>query len=164
MSAAGELEVIQQQNECWNSDDENRCSEYIISTKFPDEITLRSLRTSLRKRKIPKFLELNGDHDQFGRYSVSDEDDPICTWMVKGSEEKSFIMSELCNSSELERERYEFGMLLSAFCDNFGHVIRRIYGDSVEVINYQAKCFKAAEDFKHWAKVPASHMIFPKAS
>lgn len=154
--------MVQFESTCWNSDDDGRCSDYLLWTKFPDSALLQEMRKPLRKRKIPIFLEKNGNHEQIGSYSVSDHEDPICSWSVVGGLEKSFTLSELCKNPDREADRYEFGMLVSSFCDNFANIIRRIHGDSIEVLAYQSKCFRVAKNFKHWATVRANQMIFVK--
>ena len=151
-----------EENFFWNEDDNIRYEGYKTWFIKANQEGLAENIKYPHKRKIPIFIFRKRNLNKIGWYSLSSGSDPICHWCIADGSKKSFKLSELCERPELENDRYEFGMLVAVGLDNFSQLIRRLFGDSTENINFQAKCSKSAADFKHWAEVPAGHMIFPK--
>ena len=135
---------------------------------------LKLIRKGLRKKKIPDFslLPTEFEYDSVGKFvmEIIDSDYSI-EWKKDSSAIKKSSFNQLCVDSEKELDRLEFGWMIADFArlDGINHLrkIHRIsnsdYHQDLFNKEYasQQKHFQGIENvWRHWAIVPASHMLF----
>lgn len=126
----------------------------------PNSDQLSVLRKGLRKRKVP-FIQpgMHGSFDSLGSFSVSKgTDEFLIQWQIKGSTSKSFSFKDLCVDNGLELDRLELGWLIAAMFDLEAQRIMDSIGHPIDAFNAASEPRKAADDWRHWAKVKAGHM------
>jgi len=137
---------------------------------------LKLIRKGLRKKKIPDFSLLPNEfeYDGVGKFVMEIIDtDYFIEWKTDRSEIKKSSLNHLCVESEKELDRLEFGWMIADFArlDGINHLrkIPRIsnsdYHQDLFNKEYasQQKHFQSIENvWRHWAIVPASHMLFEK--
>ncbi|SMC82990.1 hypothetical protein [Polynucleobacter kasalickyi] len=121
---------------------------------------LPDLRKGLRKRKVPIIrLGMRGSFDSLGSFSVSKATDAfLIEWQIKNCTSKSSNFKDLCTDPRLELNRLELGWLIAAMFDFEAQRIIDSIGHPIEGFNAASQPRKAAEDWRHWAKVKAGHM------
>ena len=117
---------------------------------------LSALRKGLRKRKAPVVRAgMRGSFESLGSFSVTKAADSfLVEWEIKGGTSKSLSFKDLCTDPGLELDRLELGWLIAAM---FDFEAQRIM-DSIEAFNAASEPRKAADDWRHWAKVKAGQM------
>ncbi len=126
----------------------------------PTSDQLSVLRKGLRKRKVP-FIQpgMYGSFDSLGSFSVSKgTDEFLIQWQIKGRTSKSFSFKDLCVDNSLELDRLELGWLIAAMFDLEAQRIMDSIGHPIDAFNAASEPRKAADDWRHWAKVKAGHM------
>ena len=121
---------------------------------------LPALRKGLRKRKSPVVRsEMRGSFDALGSFSVSKAtDDFLIEWHIKGGALKSSSFKDLCTDPGLELDRLELGWLIAAMFDYEAQHIMDSIGHPIEAFNAASEPRKAADDWRHWAKVKAGQI------
>jgi hypothetical protein len=121
---------------------------------------LPALRKGLRKRKTPAIRPgMRGSFDSLGTFSVTKSSDTfLIAWQIKGGNEKSSNFNDLCVDAKLELDRLELGWLIAAMFDLEAQRIMDSIGHPIEAFNAASEPRKAAEDWRHWAKVKAGNM------
>lgn len=78
-------------------------------------------------------------------------------WLVVGSSEpnkiRKYNFQDLSFSPDLEKERYELGMLMSTIYSEHGREIRNSIPGPHEAMMESNPYFSKAEKWEHWAKV-----------
>ena len=137
---------------------------------------LKLIRKGIRKKKIPNFSLLPNEfeYDGVGKFVMDIIDtEYFIEWKTDRSEIKKSSLTHLCVDSEKELDRLELGWMIADFArlDGINHLrkIHRIsnsdYHQDLFNKEYasQQKHFQAIENvWRHWAIVPASHMLFEK--
>ena len=134
----------------------------------PTPSELVGLRKGLKKRAVPKaFDSLWASQPGIGGF-VFEQDgaDLRAEWVVGVSEKeqprKNAMFHELCNAPDRELERLELGWLIAdLFAFHAQEVLNSIGGPN-EAMREAAPFWKMADNWKHWALVPAGHMKFEK--
>jgi hypothetical protein len=121
---------------------------------------LSSLRKGLRKRKIPVVRSgMRGSFESLGSFSVTKAVDAfLIEWQIKGGASKSSSFKDLCTDAGLELDRLELGWLIAAMFDFEAQRIMDSIGHPIEAFNAASEPRKAADDWRHWAKVKAGQM------
>jgi hypothetical protein len=121
---------------------------------------LPALRKGLRKRKAPLVRAgMRGSFESLGSFSVTKAADSfLMEWQIKGSTSKSLSFKDLCTDPELELDRLELGWLIAAMFDFEAQRIMDSIGHPIEAFNAASEPRKAADDWRHWAKVKAGQM------
>jgi hypothetical protein len=127
---------------------------------------LPALRKGLRKRKAPIVRsEMRGSFDVLGSFSVSKAtDDFLIEWHIKDGALKSASFKDLCTDPGLELDRLELGWLIAAMFDFEAQRIMDSIGHPNEAFNAASEPRKAADDWRHWAKVKAGQISGLKIS
>ena len=126
----------------------------------PNIDELPALRKGLRKRKTPVVRPgMDGSFDSLGKFSVTKSSDTfILAWQIKGGNEKSSNFNDHCTDPGLELDRLELGWLITAMFDFEAQRIMDSIGHPIEAFNAASEPRKAADDWRHWAKVKAGQM------
>ena len=121
---------------------------------------LSALRKGLRKRKAPVVRAgMRGSFESFGSFSVTKAADSfLMEWKIKGGTSKSSSFKDLCTDTGLELDRLELGWLIAAMFDLEAQRIMDSIGHPIEAFNAASEPRKAADDWRHWAKVKAGQM------
>lgn len=121
---------------------------------------LSALRKGLRKRKAPVVRAgMRGSFESLGSFSVTKAADSfLMEWKIKGGSSKSSSFKDLCTDPELELDRLELGWLIAAMFDFEAQRIMDSIGHPIEAFNAASEPRKAADDWRHWAKVKAGQM------
>ena len=149
-------------------------NETTLLPTLPTLDQLKLIRKGLRKKKTPDFSLLPNEFesDGVGKFvmEIIDSDYSI-EWKKDSSAIKKSSFNQLCVDSEKELDRLEFGWMIADFArlDGINHLrkIHRIsnsdYHQDLFNKEYasQQKHFQGIENvWRHWAIVPASHMLF----
>jgi len=151
-------------------------NEITLLPTLPTLDQLKLIRKGLRKKKIPNFSLLPNEfeYDGVGKFVMEIIDtDYFIEWKTDGSAIKKSSLNHLCVDSGKELDRLEFGWMIADFArlDGITHLrkIQRIsnsdYHQDIFNKEYasQQKHFQGIENvWRHWAIVPASHMLFEK--
>lgn len=121
---------------------------------------LSGLRKGLRKRKAPVVRAgMRGSFESLGSFSVTKVADSFqMEWQIKGGASKSLSFKNLCTDPGLELDRLELGWLIAAMFDSEAQRIMDSIGHPIEAFNASSEPRKAADDWRHWAKVKAGQM------
>ena len=134
----------------------------------PTPAELPGLRKGLKKRALPKAFDgLWASQPGIGGFVFEqDGDDLRAEWVAGASEKeqprKKEMFLELCHSPDKEQERLELGWLIAdLFTHHAQEVLHSIPGPN-EAMREASPFWKMADNWKHWALVPAGHMKFGK--
>ena len=155
---------------------ESSTNETTFLPALPTLDQLKLIRKGIRKKKIPDFSLLPNEfeYDGVGKFVLDIIDtEYFIEWKTDHSEIKKSSLNNLCVDSEKELDRLELGWMIADFArlDGINHLrkIHRIsnsdYHQDLFNKEYasQQKHFQAIENvWRHWAIVPASHMLFEK--
>ncbi len=125
----------------------------------PTDQELLEMRKGLRKRKLPKISEqMFGEAPGIGSFRVTIDGSILSIeWVVDGGsnlkEKRKYTFQDLSFSPELEKERYELGMLMSTIYSEHGREIRNSIPGPHEAMMESNPYFVEAEKWEHWAKV-----------
>ena len=125
----------------------------------PTDQELLEMRKGLRKRKLPEISEqMFGEAPGIGSFQVIETDYVLSIeWQVEGSSnthgKKMYTFENLSLSPDLEKERYELGMLMSTIYSEHGREIRNSIPGPHEAMMESNPYFVEAEKWEHWAKV-----------
>ena len=125
----------------------------------PTDQELLEMRKGLRKRKLPEISEqMFGEAPGIGSFQVIETDYVLSIeWQVEGSSnthgKKMYTFENLSMSPDLEKERYELGMLMSTIFFEYGRQIRNSIGGHYEAMKESNPYFTEAFKWEHWAKV-----------
>ncbi len=127
---------------------------------LPNKDQLPVLRKGLRKRKLPVVQsDMRGSFESLGSFSVIKAADSfLMEWKIKGDTSKSSSFKDLCTDPGLELDRLELGCLIAAMFDFEAQRIMDSIGHPIEAFNAASEPRKAADDWRHWAKVKAGQM------
>ena len=149
-------------------------NETTLLPTLPNLDQLKLIRKGLRKKKIPdlSLLPNKFECDGVGKFAMKIIDsDYSIEWKTDGSEIKNSSLIHLCVDSAKELDRLAFGWMIADFArlDGINHLskIHRISNSDFhqDLFNkeyaLQQKHFQGIENvWRHWAIVPASHMLF----
>ena len=119
---------------------------------------------SLKPRKIPPVNgALEGYWDGVGRFAFRSESDELrVKWSVDKKEQKDAAFLELCKEGSKCEERAELGELIAKIAEQQGlRMLHTIPGPN-EAMREQNVYLRIAGSWRHWAVVPAGHMVFPE--
>jgi len=125
-----------------------------------------NLRKGLRKRKVPS-LDLLDDHGRFpgvGSYNlVETERSVLVSWSREGAGgmTSEALFDDMCVDPNFEGERLDFGWLMYEIAHFQAQTARSRYGDGIEVSHYIGRLHGYANNWEHWALIPAGHMLLP---
>lgn len=132
---------------------------------LPTVAELQALRAGLRKRKTPYVFDgmwcsepgIGGMRATQVGYGLEIE------WVtftdgVKSQPKKEFWI-DLCSNSELEMKRLEVGYVVAAICDHNAQTVMNSVGGPMEALQESAPYRELADSWRHWALVPAGHML-----
>ena len=149
-------------------------NETTLLPTLPNLDQLKLIRKGLRKKKIPDLSLLPNKFEcgGVGKFAMKIIDsDYSIEWKTDGSEIKNSSFIHLCVDSAKELDRLAFGWMIADFArlDGINHLskIHRISNSDFhqDLFNkeyaLQQKHFQGIENvWRHWAIVPASHMLF----
>jgi hypothetical protein len=135
---------------------------------------LKLIRKGLRKKKIPDLSMLPNkfEYEGVGKFTKKLIDsDFLIEWQTEGGEMKKSSFSHLCSDVDKELDRLEFGWMVADFArmDAINHLskMRPIsYSDfhqnqfNKQYASQQKHFQKIENVWRHWAIVPACHMLF----
>lgn len=145
-----------------------------ILPPLPNKEELKLLRKGLRKKEVPniELLPPNFEYEGVGKFAKESIDSDVSlVWETANGTANNHLLSELCMSAEHELKRLEFGWMIA----NFAKLDSTSYLSQMRPISYedrhqnqfnkhyekQEKHFQKIEnDWRHWAIVPAGHMLF----
>jgi hypothetical protein len=126
----------------------------------PTQLELEELRKGLRKRKLPQISAVMfGQLIGLGSFKVIGDDKELLSieWQVTATggrnEKRIYRFSDLSFSPDLEKERYELGMLMSKIFLEHGREIRNSIPGPNEAMKESNPYFVEADKWEHWAKV-----------
>ena len=132
----------------------------------PTQLELEELRKGLRKRKLPQISAVMfGQLIGLGSFKVIGDDKELLSieWQVTAAggknEKRIYRFSDLSFSPDLEKERYELGMLISKIFSEHGREIRNSIPGANEAMKESNPYFDAAEKWEHWAKVASGFFL-----
>ena len=121
---------------------------------------LEELRKGLRKRKLPQISAVMfGQLIGLGSFKVIGDDKELLSieWQVTATggknEKRVYRFSDLSFSPDLEKERYELGMLISKIFSEHGREILNSIPGPTEAMMASNRYFVEADKWEHWAKV-----------
>jgi hypothetical protein len=101
-----------------------------------------------------------GSFEPLGSFSVTKAADSfLMEWKIKGGTSKSLSFKDLCTDRGLELDRLELGWLIAAMFDFEAQRIMDSIGHPIEAFNAASEPRKAANDWRHWAKVKAGKCL-----
>jgi len=128
---------------------------------FPSNDELLLIRKTLKKRKIPKvFHNMWLSESQIGgaKFEKEGEDYQISwVYFIDGIKTEVFKSSfhKINTEESLETDRLKLGITLSnIFKEQGSHILNSIGGPN-EAMREASPFFKLADDWYHWAVVPA---------
>ena len=135
---------------------------------------LKLIRKGLRKKKIPNvsLLPTEFEYEGVGKFTKKMIDlDYSIEWKTQGSETRKSSFNHLCVDIKHELDRLVFGWMIADFArlDGINHLrkMRPISYSDFHQNQFnkqyasQHKHFHGIENvWRHWAIVPASHMLF----
>lgn len=135
---------------------------------------LRLIRKGLRKKKMPdiSLLPAEFEYEGVGKFVKKVvNSDYLIEWETQGKETKKSTFINLCVDSEQELDRLVFGWMIADFarldCINYLRKMRPIsYSDfhqnqfNKQYVSQQRHFQRIENVWRHWAIVPASHMLF----
>ena len=132
---------------------------------LPTQEELQALRKGLRKRKLPRIFDgMWCSEPGIGGMKVTAAGaDFYVEWVsfdggVK-SAPKHAEWSRLCSATSLEMQRLEIGLVVSEILQAQGQKVMDSIGHPIDAFN-EAKPYRdAADEWKHWGRVKAGHMI-----
>ena len=145
-----------------------------ILPPLPNKEELKLIRKGLRKKEVPniELLPSNFEYEGVGKFAKESIDSDVSlVWKTANGTANNHLLSELCMSAEHELKRLEFGWMIA----NFAKLDSTSYLSQMRPISYedrhqnqfnkqyekQEKHFQKIEnDWRHWAIVPAGHMLF----
>lgn len=145
-----------------------------ILPPLPNKEELKLIRKGLRKKEVPniELLPPNFEYEGVGKFAKESIDSDVSlVWETANGTANNHLLSELCMSAENELKRLEFGWMIA----NFAKLDSTSYLSQMRPISYedrhqnqfnkqyekQEKNFQKIEnDWRHWAIVPAGHMLF----
>ena len=145
-----------------------------ILPPLPNKEELKLIRKGLRKKEVPniELLPPNFEYEGVGKFAKESIDSDVSlVWETANGTANNHLLSELCMSAEHELKRLEFGWMIA----NFAKLDSTSYLSQMRPISYedrhqnqftkqyekQEKHFQKIEnDWRHWAIVPAGHMLF----
>ena len=126
----------------------------------PTQLELEELRKGLRKRKLPQISAVMfGQLIGIGSFKVIGDNKELLSieWQVTAAggknEKRIYRFSDLSFSPDLEKERYELGMLISKIFSEHGREIRNSIPGPNEAMMASNRYFVEADKWEHWAKV-----------
>ena len=141
---------------------------------IPDLGELKLIRKGLRKRSVPdvSLLPTEFDYGTAGKFQkITINDELSFNWKTPNDKAKMCLFSNLCFDAAYELDRLELGWMIA----NFAKIDGLTYLNKLRPISYedyhqnqfnklyakQTKHFQKIEnDWRHWAIVPAGHMLF----
>jgi hypothetical protein len=135
---------------------------------------LKLLRKGLRKKALPEIdlLPPEFSYEGVGKFSKKKVDSDISiVWTIRNCEPKYCMFSNLCLENEQEMNRLEFGWMIA----NFARLDSLLYLSQMRPISYEDHhqnqfnknylkqknhFLKIENNWRHWAIVPAGHMLF----
>lgn len=150
------------------------CDEYNSLPKLPTLVQLKLIRKGLRKKKIPDVFLLPNEfaHDGIGKFQKEDMgSDCSLVWTTEDCQSKTFSFHQLCFNTDLELDRLEFGWMIADFARKDGvnylsNMRPKSYSDfhqnqfNKEFAREKKHFQKIEHSWRHWAVVPAGHMLF----
>lgn len=140
----------------------------------PGKEELKLIRKGLRKKLTPDFdlLPSEFEYEGVGKFSKnSTESDVSIVWEAANGKTKNHLLSELCLNVEQEQNRLEFGWMIANFAklDSYSYLSQMrptSYEDhhqnqfNKQYAKQEKHFLKIENDWRHWAVVPAGHMLF----
>lgn len=129
----------------------------------PDE--LQGLRKGLRKKKVPNvFHEMWWSEPGIGGAKfTADGDDFTVAWVTFENDELSPLkyasFRQLCNDPTCELQRLEVGWVIADIAQHQGQEIADSIGGPNEAMEEASPYWELADEWRHWALVPAGHMV-----
>jgi len=128
----------------------------------PDANTLDAWRRKARKRKVPSlYLGMEGCLPGLGDFKIVERDaTPHLEWSMAGASRKCFGFDLLGRDPDLSADRLEIGWLVANFWHVQGRLVRDAIPGPIEAMRESSRYFDAEGRWRHWAQVPAGHMLF----
>lgn len=120
----------------------------------PDELTKlrRNGWKKRRKAKHPKIALDGGQHPQLGHIRLEKiNDDYRVTFAEPGGEDRTALLSELCDREDLADDRLHFGWLVANLYHLDGLHVRESIPGPNEAMSESAPFLNAADDWRRWA-------------
>ena len=145
-----------------NEEESGHCHHIEQLPPVPTIEKLSVLRRGLRKQKLPEFAPgWQGGHEQIGEFNILSASSGLTVeWKMVDGPQKKFRLDDLCKNPKLELDRLEFGWMIANMAKLDG--IHEI--DMIADLKYAMKLLnqhsKLEQRWRHWAIVPAGHMLF----
>lgn len=133
--------------------------------QLPVQEELQVLRKGLRKQKLPKVFDgMWGSEPGIGGVKfTSDADDFKVEWVIFKdgikSELKEATWRGLCLDSALELQRLEVGFVFCELIKIHAQQMMDSIGHPIAAFKEAKPLLDEAERWRHWAIVPAGHML-----
>jgi hypothetical protein len=119
---------------------------------------------TLKAKELPEvYHDTSGAWDgigsfQFGKFG----DELMVEWQLCNRGKKSALFSELCRSVDKEGDRRELGQLIADVISKVADREMKVIPGYNDAVRYTAPLRKSESEWRHWASVPAGHMLFDK--
>ncbi|MBP0447316.1 hypothetical protein J8J14_21325 [Roseomonas sp. SSH11] len=129
---------------------------------LPKTEDLEAVRRKARKRKVPQLqVDAYGRLPGVGDFKIIDVSGTAhLEWQMQDGACKRFSFDELSRNPGLAGERLEVGWLVANLWLLQGRRVRDSIPGPNEAMRESARFFDAEDRWRHWAQVPAGHMIF----
>jgi hypothetical protein len=120
------------------------------------------MRRKARRRKVPQLqVDAHGRLPGVGEFKIIDVSGTVhLEWQMQDGAWKRFSFDELSRNPGLASERLEVGWLVANLWLLQGRRVRDSIPGPNEAMRESARFFDAEDRWRHWAQVPAGHMIF----
>lgn len=149
---------------------EGCCSHLDKLPRMPDREELKAMRKGLRKQKLPDVASMTyGEHSRIGKFVFEHQtDNVLVTWnLTEGAgQSKQMTFAELCFTPEHEQDRLELGWMIANMARlDMEHELEEARNipdpnycmrEMSRIMGYFGKIEKR---WRHWAIVPAGHML-----
>jgi hypothetical protein len=130
-------------------------------TTKPTAEELVEIRKKLKKNKLPNlFSGMWASEPGIGGFRVSNKNSDFeIEWVLADLKSKNALFSDLCNNKDKEEVRLELGWLVADLMDHHAGKMYQIIPGPNEAMKEAEYFHKMASTWRHWAQVPAGHMI-----
>jgi hypothetical protein len=128
----------------------------------PSEEALAAWRQKARKKKVPTLdIGARGCMPGIGEFKITEADGvSYLEWEMVGNVPKRFSFVDLGRDPDLAADRLEVGWLIANLWMLEGRRVRDSIPGPNEAMRESERYLNAEDRWRHWARVPAGHMLF----
>ena len=117
-----------------------------------------------KRRSIPKvYADTKGAWQDIGSFRFTENAGVLSAhWAASSGQELTAAFFELCNDPALAEARLELGELVGNIAERAAQNALTSIPGPIEAMAEASRLQRQASSWRHWARVPAGYMIFPK--